>query len=319
MIRSFLIYLSKSEWARNLITNWKFAWKAASRFIAGDSITDAIDAVRELNKKGINATLDQLGESTSSPDEALQATQGIINILETIEKQGVNANVSIKLTQIGLALSEQLCSDNFEKILMKATEEKNFIRVDMEDSPYTDKTIKLVLKMRKKGYLNTGIVLQSYLYRTENDTNQLLANEVKFRLVKGAYKESSLVAYPKKKDVDENFDKITEIIIKGSIDQGSEAVSDNGRFPPVIALGTHDEKRINKAIQFQKSTGLPNEALEFQMLFGIRRDLQDKLSDLGYPVRVYVPFGTHWYPYFVRRLAERPANIWFFISNYFKK
>jgi len=319
MIRSILIYLSKADWARNLVTNWKFAWKAASRFIAGETIDDAINVVKELNKNGINATLDQLGENTSSPEEALQATQGIIRILEEIEENEVKANVSIKLTQIGLALNEQLCLDNLERILNNAKDKNNFIRVDMEDTPYTDQTIKLVHYLMNKGYLNTGIVLQSYLYRTEIDIKELTKDKVKFRLVKGAYKESSNDAFPRKKDVDENFDRLTEIIISSAIEQGSEVVSSNGRFPPVTALGTHDEKRILKAIQFQKMQGLSNDALEFQMLYGIRRDLQEQLNAQKYPVRVYVPFGTHWYPYFVRRLAERPANIWFFISNYFRK
>ena len=318
MIRSFLIYLSKAEWAKNLITNWKFAWKAASRFIAGETIADAISVVKELNGKGINATLDQLGENTSSYQEAIQAADGIIKILDEIEKDGVKANVSIKLTQIGLALSEELCSENLERILGKAKEKNNFVRVDMEDTPYTDQTIELVKRMRQKGFLNTGIVLQSYLYRTESDLEDLLKDNLKFRLVKGAYKEPSMVAYPKKKDVDDNFDKLAQIMMDGAIGNDPETISDNGRIPPVTALGTHDEKRIVNAIEFQERIGLPKDSLEFQMLYGIRRDLQEKLVNQGYPVRVYVPFGTHWYPYFVRRLAERPANIWFFVSNYFK-
>ena len=319
MFRSFLIYLSKAEWALNIFTNWKFAWKAASRFIAGETIDEALAVVMKLNKKGINTTLDQLGENTSSLEEANLATEGILEILDQIDKQNVKSNVSIKLTQIGLSINESVCLENLERIVQKAKEKDNFIRIDMEDTPYTDQTIKLLLQIRTRGFLNTGIVLQSYLYRAKKDTKELLKEGVAIRLVKGAYKEPAHLAYPKKKDVDDNFDKITEIMLDGALNQNVIMISSNGRYPPVTALGTHDEKRIKKAINYQELKGLPKEALEIQMLYGIRRDLQEQLSSQGYPIRVYVPFGTHWYPYFIRRLAERPANIWFLISNYFRK
>ena len=319
MLRSFLIYLSKAEWALNIFTNWKFAWNAASRFIAGETIDDALAVVEKLNKKGINTTLDQLGENTSSLEEANIATEGILEILNQIDKHNVKSNVSIKLTQIGLSINESVCLENLERIVQKAKEKDNFIRIDMEDSSYTDQTIKILRQIRTSEFLNTGIVLQSYLYRAKKDTKELLKEGVAIRLVKGAYKEPTQLAYPKKKDVDDNFDKITEIMIDGALNQDAMVISSNGRYPPVTALGTHDEKRIKKAINYQELKGLPKEALEIQMLYGIRRDLQGQLTSRGYPVRVYVPFGTHWYPYFVRRLAERPANIWFFISNYFRK
>ena len=319
MLRSILIYLSKAEWARKIFTNWKFAWNAASRFIAGETIADAIAVVKKLNDKGINATLDQLGENTSSIEEANIATEGILEMLDQIEEHDVKSNVSIKLTQLALSISYRICFENLERIAKKAQEKNNYIRIDMEDTPYTDQTLNLLRQIRSRGYLKTGIVLQSYLYRAINDTKELLIEGVTFRLVKGAYKEPSQLAYPKKKDVDDNFDAITEIMIDAALDQGSLVISSNGRFPPVTAIGTHDEKRIIKAINYQERKGLPKEALEIQMLYGIRRDLQKKLSRQGYPVRVYVPFGNHWYPYFVRRLAERPANIWFFIANYFRK
>ena len=189
----------------------------------------------------------------------------------------------------------------------------------MEDSPYTEKTIKLFRAMRTRGYSDVGLVVQSYLYRTENDTLELLGEGTRFRLVKGAYKESAQIAYPKKIDVDLNFDNLTRLLLNYAIENGALEISEDGRIPPVTALGTHDEKRINFAISYQISKGLSKRALEFQMLYGIRRDLQEKLVNDGYPVRIYVPFGTHWYPYFVRRLAERPANIWFFISNLFRR
>jgi proline dehydrogenase len=319
MLRSFLIYLSKADWAQKMVTRWSFAWKAASRFVAGEDAKDAIRVVKELNDKGINATLDQLGEHTSTLQEAQKATDGIVGVLEEIDLNKVRANVSIKLTQIGLALDDEICSKNLERILSKAKELDNFVRIDMEDTPYINQTIRLFREMRNKGFVDVGIVVQSYLYRTEQDTRELLEEGASFRLVKGAYKEPANLAYPKKVDVDASFDLLANIMIDGAIRKGSTEVSENGRKPPVTALGTHDEKRINAAKKYAQTKELPKKALEIQMLYGIRRDLQVQLANEEYPVRVYVPFGTHWYPYFVRRLAERPANIWFFISNFFKK
>jgi proline dehydrogenase len=318
MLRSFLIYLSKAAWAQNMVTSWKFAWRTASRFVAGTKIEDAIRAIRELNAKNINVTLDHLGENTSTPEEASEATSEILNTLDEIKKDGVRANVSIKLTQIGLGLDEKLCAENLERILSRADVHGNFIRVDMEDTPYTDKTLKLFFQMRKKGYQKVGIVLQSYLYRTEADARKLLEDQAPIRLVKGAYQEPADKAFPKKADVDANYDLLTKITMDAALAVDTPKISDNGLFPPIPAIATHDEKRIEFAKQYAAKIGLPKAALEFQMLYGIRRDLQDQLVKDGYPVRVYVPFGTHWYPYFMRRLAERPANIWFFISNFFK-
>ena len=318
MLRSFLIYLSKAAWAQNMVTSWKFAWRTASRFVAGTKIEDAIRAIRELNAKNINVTLDHLGENTSTPEEASEATSEILNTLDEIKRDGVRANVSIKLTQIGLGLDEKLCAENLERILSRATEHGNFIRVDMEDTPYTDKTVNLYNQMRKKNYQNVGIVLQSYLYRTEADARKLLEDKTPIRLVKGAYQEPADKAFPKKADVDANYDLLTKITMDAALVVDSQRNSDNGLFPPIPAIATHDEKQIEFAKQYAAKIGLPKEALEFQMLYGIRRDLQDQLVKEGYPVRVYVPFGTHWYPYFMRRLAERPANIWFFVSNFFR-
>ena len=319
MLRSFFIYLSKASWAQNLVTGWGFAWKTASRFIAGTKIEDAIVVIRELNSKGINVTLDHLGENTSKPEEASEATDVILNTLEEINKTKLCANVSIKLTQIGLGLDENLCGQNLERILVKAKEYGNFIRVDMEDTPYTDKTLSLYNQMRKKGYKNTGIVLQSYLYRTEADARKLLEDKAPIRLVKGAYQEPEDKAFPKKADVDANYDLLTKLIIDAALDGNSPVISNDGCLPPLPAIATHDENRIAFAKQYIQKTNLPKAFVEFQMLYGIRRDLQEQLKKEGYPVRVYVPFGTHWYPYFMRRLAERPANVWFFISNFFRK
>jgi proline dehydrogenase len=321
MLRSFLIYLSKAGWAQRMVTGWSIAWRAASRFVAGESIQDAIAVIRVLNEKGIVATLDQLGEHTTTAEEATQATEGILTILDEIDKTGVKSNVSIKLTQIGMGLDDTLCRENLIRILNRAKEHKNFVRIDMEDSPYTDTTIEMLNGVLDDGFSTrtVGLVVQSCLYRTEEDTRKLLERGVHFRLVKGAYKEPPEKAYPKKADVDANFDLLTKILIDAASAAKSPALSEDGRVPPLPAIGTHDEKRIEFARQYAEKIGLPREALEFQMLYGIRRDIQEQLEAEGYPVRVYVPFGTHWYPYFMRRLAERPANIWFFISNFFRK
>lgn len=321
MLRSFLIYLSKAGWAQRMVTGWKFAWQTASRFVAGENIVDAIRVIRELNAKGILATLDQLGEHTTTTEEAIQSAEGILAVLDEINKAGVKSNVSIKLTQIGMGLDDSLCRENLTRILQRAKEYKNFVRIDMEDTPYTDTTIDLLNGVLDSGF-NTrtvGLVVQSCLYRTEEDTRKLLERGVRFRLVKGAYKEPPDKAYPKKADVDANFDLLTKILIDAALEAKSPKLSEDGRIPPLPAIATHDEKRIDFARQYAEKVGLPKEALEFQMLYGIRRELQEQLAAEGYPVRVYVPFGTHWYPYFMRRLAERPANIWFFISNFFRK
>jgi proline dehydrogenase len=319
MLRTFLIYLSKAAWAQKLVTSWKFAWQAASRFVAGSTVQDAIKTVTELNAKGINATVDHLGEATTTPDESVKATKDILHLLGQIEASHIRANVSVKLTQIGLALDEGLCEKNLEQILTSAREQHNFVRIDMEDTPYTDKTIEIYKRMRQKGLDNTGLVVQSYLYRTEKDTHALISGGTRLRLVKGAYKEPSSLAFPKKVDVDANFDCLTKILIDGALSGGSQTLSNDGRIPPIPAIGSHDEKRLTFAKAYAEKVGLPVQSIEFQMLYGIRRDLQDKCVLEGYPVRVYVPYGTHWYPYFMRRLAERPANAWFFISNFFRK
>ncbi len=319
MLRSLLIYLSKAAWAQQIVTRWKFAWRVASRFVAGETIESAIQVVRVLNSNGINATLDHLGEHTSTPEEAQKATEDILELLDQINCCDVRANVSIKLTQIGLGLDEGLVANNLERILARAKKYKNFVRIDMEDSPYTDRTISLYRLMQQKGYDNTGLVVQSCLFRTEADTKALLAEGACFRLVKGAYKEPPELAFPKKKDVDANFDLLTKIMIDYALTVGAPTVSADGRIPPIPALGTHDAKRIEFGKQYAGKANYPKGALEIQMLYGIRRDLQGQLAADGFPVRVYIPYGTHWYPYFVRRLAERPANLWFFISNFLRK
>jgi len=318
MIRSIIIYLSKAAWAQNLVTSWGFAWRTASRFVAGTKLEDAMRVVREINAMGINVTLDHLGEHTNTPDEAQQATDDIFAVLDALgADSAARSTISIKLTQIGLGLDESLCAQNLERILAHARRNKTFLRIDMEDTPYTKKTIDLYYAMREKGYENVGTVLQSYLYRSESDLRRMIQDGAILRLVKGAYNEPADKAFPSKADVDANFDLLTKILLDASLASKSK-ISEDGRIPPLPALATHDEKRIIFAKNYAEKIGLPKDGFEFQMLYGIRRDLQEQLIKDGYLVRVYIPFGIHWYPYFMRRLAERPANIWFFLSNFFR-
>lgn len=319
MLRSVFIYLSRASWARRIVTGWKIAWKVASRFVAGETTDDAIRAIRELNAKGICATLDHLGESVTNATEASRAADEIITILDEIDRADVRSGVSIKLSQIGLELGEAICADYLRRILQRAKELNNYIRIDMEDSPYTDTTLALLRQMQAEGYAaHVGIVIQAYLYRSEEDIRRLMEVATTVRLCKGAYQEPAEIAFPKKADVDTNFDRLTALLMDSASDMGTPELSDCGRFPPIPAIASHDEKRIQYAKAYAKQIGFPKAGLEFQMLNGIRRDLQERLAAEGYPVRVYVPYGTEWYPYFMRRLAERPANLWFFISNFFR-
>ena len=321
MLRSFLIYLSKAAWAQKMVTSWSFAWNAVSRFIAGERVEDAIRAVRELNAKGMNSSLDHLGEHTSTTEESSKATDDILNVLDEIEKAGVRANVSIKLTQIGMGLDEEICRENLIRILERARKYNNFIRIDIEDTPYTDITISIYQSMLERGFTTSqvGAAAQAYLYRAEADVRALLEKGTRLRLVKGAYNEPPDKAYPKKADTDANYDLLVKIMIDAALKIESNKISEDKRVPPIPAIASNDEKRIAFAKQYAEKVGLPKDAIEFQMLYGIRRDLQEQLVKDGYPVRVYVPFGSQWYPYFMRRLAEKPANIWFFVSNFFRR
>ncbi|HEX6270214.1 MAG TPA: proline dehydrogenase family protein, partial [Anaerolineales bacterium] len=284
MLRSFLIYLSKATWAQKLVTSWGLAWHAASRFVAGERINDAIRAIRELNDKGITATLDHLGEHTSTTDEAERATDDILLTLNEIDIAGVRANVSIKLTQIGMGLDEEICQQNLVRILEQVKKHNNFVRIDMEDTPYTDTTISSYQSMLRRGFntCQVGMVVQSYLYRSEADTRRLLDYRTHIRLVKGAYKEPPDKAYPKKTDVDANFDLLAKIMIDAALKIEPNKISPDGRIPPIPAIASHDEKRIAFAKQYAAKVGLPKEAIEFQMLYGIRRDIQEQLVKEGY-------------------------------------
>ncbi len=320
MLRSFLIYLSKAAWARRMVTRWSVAWRVASRFVAGEKMEDAIRVVKELNSKGIHATLDHLGENTTTPDESRKATQDILDVLQAIDQSEVSSNVSIKLSQIGLALDEQLCRENLKQILAYASEHGNFIRIDMEDSPYTQKTLDIYHEMSENfGCENTGVVIQAYLYRSEEDVKRIAGSGGRIRLCKGAYKEPSEIAFPEKSDVDSNYDQLARELMDAALANNAPEISPDGKHPPIPAIASHDPARLEYARNYARQVGMPKSSIEFQMLYGIRRDLQEQLVAEGYPVRVYVPYGTEWYPYFTRRLAERPANLWFFISNFFRK
>jgi proline dehydrogenase len=319
MFRAILIYLSKARWARQIVTQWRFARRAASRFIAGDTLEEAIRGVRALNDGGRNATLDHLGENVTNSEEARRAADDYLVIMDQICASGIRSNASLKLSQLGLALDFDLALSNMRRILAKASDCGLFVRIDMEDVTTVDRTIQLYRTLVGEGFKNTGLVIQAYLYRSENDVRELLAEGAKFRLCKGAYKESPEVAYPRKRDVDSNFDRLAAMMIDSAHASGDAPSSPDGRVPPVTAIATHDPRRVAFARDYAVRVGLPKQALEFQMLYGIRSDLQTALAAEGYPVRVYVPYGTSWYPYYVRRLAERPANVWFFVSNFFRR
>jgi proline dehydrogenase len=319
MLRSFLIRLSKAEWARKLLMDWGLARSAARRFVAGETADEALQAVQELNRQGILATLDQLGENTATPADARQTADEIQTILDRIAQAGAHANVSLKLSQIGLLVDRGSCQENLARILEHARGCQNFVRIDMEDSAVTSQTLDLYRAMRQAGFDNVGVVLQAYLRRTEADLQTLLPLETRVRLCKGAYNEPAGVAFPSKADVDANYDRLACLVLDHAAASPadplrSDAGSD-GFFPPRPAFATHDPQRIAHATAYADSLRLPKDAFEFQMLYGIRRDLQTGLVARGYAVRIYVPYGTHWYPYLMRRLAERPANLWFMLSN----
>jgi proline dehydrogenase len=318
-LRNTILALSRAGWARRLVMHWGFAWRVASRFVAGQTLDEALAVTRGLNERGINVTLDYLGESTTSAEEARAAADEVIRALEGIQAAGVRANVSIKLSQFGLALAPDLCRENLHRVLQRAQDLNNFVRIDMEDSSLTDATLDQWETALAQGCDNTGIVIQSYLYRSEQDIRRILRLGGRVRLCKGAYDEPPALAFPIKADVDKNYDHLAALLMDGQMRGAYPPLSPDGRVPPAPALATHDANRVVFALEEMKRREMPRGSVEFQMLYGIRRDLQDDLAARGYPVRVYVPYGEHWYPYFMRRLAERPANIWFFVSNFFRK
>lgn len=297
--KSVFLYLSKSDRFKNFLTRFKSFNAVTRRFVAGEVLSDAADAIQRLNQKGISASFDHLGESISSESETRKEVNEYVRVLDTISDQKLNSNVSVKLTQLGLDVSHDLCYANTRAIVEAAAGHDNFVRIDMEDSTKTEGTLE-VFKRLRRDFENVGIVVQAYLYRTENDVRELLEMGARIRLCKGAYKEPAAVAFQDKADVDANFVKLAEILLPSGIYHG---------------IATHDENMIAAAKKFAKENGIAADKFEFQMLYGIRRDLQEKLVGEGYRMRVYVPYGLYWYPYFMRRLAERPANIWFVLRN----
>lgn len=275
----------------------------AAKFVAGETLDQALEAVRDLNRRGILATMDQLGEGVHEEHVARGMCQAYFDLLDGIARTGVNANVSLKLTQMGLSFSRPLTDEIILSIVRKAKETNNFVRIDMEDTPYTDATIEIYRNLRQMGFDNVGIVIQSYLYRTEKDITELMKLGANVRMVKGAYSEPPHLAFPKKADSDESFKKSMATLLE------------NGHY---AAAATHDEKIIDWLKGFARDRGIDKSRFEIQMLYGVRTNLQEELAREGYKVRCYVPFGRMWYPYFTRRIAERPGNAWFLIKNLLK-
>jgi proline dehydrogenase len=281
--------------------------RAARRFVAGDSIEDAIQAIRELRVLGISATLDHLGENVETAADATRATEDYLKALDAIGTSGVQSHVSIKLTALGLDLGDDVCRANVVRILAKAKEIGTLVTIDMESTAYTDRTLAIFRDLRRE-FNNVGIVIQAYLYRSEADIAALCQAGAHVRLCKGAYKEPPVHAFPKKADVDASYVRLMKMLLSPE----ARAHKTYG------AIATHDVNMIEATRQYAQEQLVPRDEFEFQMLHGIRRDLQNELAADGYGMRVYVPYGTEWYPYYIRRLAERPANIWFIVSNFFR-
>src|SRR3989441_6786365 len=304
LTRSALIYLSSQERLKDFATRFKLFKKLTTRFIAGENINEAIAAIRDLNARGCSASFDHLNESVTSKGETEAEVSEYLDVLARIDESGIDSNVSIKLTQFGLEIDPELAYRNARSVVEDAARRGNFVRIDMEGSNVTQATIDVFKRLRSEFVLNeVGIVLQSYLYRTMDDARELLKIPARIRLCKGAYDEPPSVAYPDKKDVDDNYVRVMQLLLRSGSYHG---------------IATHDPKMIEATIEFAQREGIGKDAFEFQMLYGIRRDLQEQLARDGYRMRVYVPYGKHWYPYFMRRLAERPANIWFVLKNVLK-
>ncbi len=308
MLRSLVLTAAKSKMIQNFVNENPMGKNIASRFVAGEDLSSALQSAKELNEHGVMATLDHLGENTGSIEESEATAQGYIAILNAIAEHHLNANISIKLTALGLDISEDACLKNVRTVLDTAQAQGNFVRLDMEGSAYTERTLRLTHMLHAEysesiGQVggNVGTVIQSMLYRSSDDIDRLIEDGIRVRLVKGAYQEPSAIAFPAKSDVDENYRQIMYKLLK------------KGIYP---AFGTHDVRLIADAKRFAKENGIAPSQFEFQMLYGIRRDLQNQLQGEGYNVRIYIPYGSQWYPYLTRRMAERPANLFFIMSNF---
>jgi len=299
--RNALLYLSRQEHLKDFATRFPLFKKMTTRFVAGEDIEEAIAAIRQLNALGCTASFDHLNESVASAAETNEEVREYLSVLARIDETGINSNVSIKLTQFGLDIDTELAYRNARQIVEDAARRNNFVRVDMEGSVVTQKTIDIFKRLREEfGVNDVGIVLQSYLRRTHADAESLLKIPARIRLCKGAYNEPPNVAFPDKKDVDENYIRVMKLLLSSGTYHG---------------IATHDPRMIGATVEYMQREGIKKEAFEFQMLYGVRRDLQEQLARDGFNMRVYVPYGKHWYPYFMRRLAERPANVWFVMKN----
>jgi proline dehydrogenase len=304
MLRAFFVSLSENKSLRNFAERSSLGHRVSSRFVAGTEIADAVRATQSVNRAGMSVSIDNLGENVTNPDEARHSAELYRQILDAIVANGLDANISLKLTHMGLDVDEKLAREIVAGLVAKAASMNpaGFVRVDMEGSPYTQRTLDFVHELHGMpgNAGRVGAVIQSYLRRSESDVEKLLAAGIRIRLCKGAYKEPADIAFPVKSDVDANYVKLAKILMKSGIYHG---------------LATHDENMVRQAEAFAKQEKIAPEAFEFQMLYGIRRDLQQSLVRKGWRVRVYIPFGTEWYPYFMRRLGERPANVFFIARN----
>jgi proline dehydrogenase len=301
MLRGALLYLSEQQQVFKFVRKNRLARGFANRFVAGETLDTAIAAVRALNARGITASLDLLGESVHNESEARVTAKQYVEMLDRIAAEGVDSNVSLKLTAMGLDVSEELCLRLMDEVLGRARDHGTFVRIDMESSAYTQRTLDIFEHRLFPAFReHVGIVLQSYLYRTMADVEAAIRMRARVRLCKGAYKEPDAVAFPDKKDVDDSYIRAMRLLLT------------RGNYP---GIATHDEAIINEVKRFALEQGISPGRFEFQMLYGVRRDLQDQLVDEGYRMRVYVPFGTQWYPYLMRRLAERPANVAFLTGS----
>ncbi|RXT04906.1 proline dehydrogenase family protein [Ammoniphilus sp. CFH 90114] len=302
VLKNFFLALSKNQMLNQMAKKWGLRF-GAHRVVAGETIDEAIVKVRELNEKGLTCTLDHLGEFVFHEQEANEAADYCIKTLEAIAAAGVDCNLSLKMTQLGLDISRDLCVSHMRRILDTASKYGNFVRIDMEDYAHNEITLEILRELRKE-YDNVGTVIQAYLYKSEEDVRRLGVERINLRLVKGAYKEPEDVAFPLKKDVDDNFKKLISL----HLESGS-----------YTAVATHDDAIIEHTKELEKKLSLSRDQFEFQMLYGIRTATQLELSRQGYRMRVYVPYGNDWYGYFMRRLAERPANVAFVLKGLLRK
>jgi proline dehydrogenase len=309
VLRSTFIALSRNPALRGFSESSSIGRRMSSRFVAGLEIDDVLHAAETLNSHGISATLDSLGENVATPDEARHSADVYHRLLDEIKSRGLNANVSVKLTQMGLELDPELTSQIAGELVAHAVETDNFVRIDMESSSVTQVTLDIVKRLHagesagKPNRGHVGVVIQAYLYRSEKDICELMSDGIRIRLCKGAYQEPPQVAFASKADVDANFVRLMRMMVRSGIYHG---------------IATHDDAMIEATKQFVHERKIDPSEFEFQMLYGVRRDLQRSLVEEGYGMRVYIPFGREWYPYFMRRLAERPANVLFLAKNFFK-